>query len=217
MNHTASCEDLVTCAHALAAGGLLFRGHHANLSARANKGLWMTRGGQIAHLTSEDVGWVGFDGAGQENFEPTFREVVAMHSRVYGLRPDLGGLIHCHAPHLTAFAVAQQPLAITYEPLLRVGLSGDIPVVAWAPRGSKESVDGILDAFKIPATGAVLLANHGVLVAGAHLDQALARLTLLEEAAELALHAQWLGGAKHLPQTAYADVRARQDAFRSTP
>lgn len=212
-----SSESLLTYATQLTTSGLLFRGQHANLSVRSGAGMSMTRGGHIAHLTADDVGWVGFDGTGQENFEPTFREVIDMHRRIYIARADLCGIIHCHAPHLTAFAVAQKPLPIGYEPLLRVGLYEDIPVIAWAPRGSSASVDGILTAFHNPATGAVLLANHGVLVTGTDLASAFTRLTLLEEAAELALQASALGGMKPLPAEAYAEVKARQTQFRPAP
>ncbi|MHB0889319.1 class II aldolase/adducin family protein [Acidithiobacillus sp.] len=209
-------QALLDTAGRLRDRGLLFRGSHANLSARSGERMLMTRGGNVAQLRAEDLDWVGLDGTGQEAFQPTFREVIEMHAKVYAQRRDFGGIVHCHSAHLTAFAIAQQPLPAVYEPLLRLGIHEDVPVVAWAPRGSQESVDGILRAFVNPATSAVLLSNHGVLVAGADLGEALARLTILEEAAELVLHARALGGAKPLPKAAYEEVVERQRRFQAT-
>ncbi|MHB1203015.1 MAG: class II aldolase/adducin family protein [Acidithiobacillus sp.] len=209
-------QALLDTAGRLRDRGLLFRGSHANLSARSGERMLMTRGGDVAQLRAEDLDWAGLDGSGQEAFQPTFREVIEMHVKVYAQRRDFGGIVHCHPAHLTAFAIAQQPLPAVYEPLLRLGIHEDVPVVAWAPRGSQESVDGILRAFVNPATSAVLLSNHGVLVAGADLGEALARLTILEEAAELVLHARALGGAKPLPKAAYEEVVERQRRFQAT-
>ncbi len=62
--------------------------------------------------------------------------------------------------------------------------------------------------------GTVLLANHGVLVTGDTPEVALNRLTALEEAAELVLHARVLGGEKALPDAAYREVAERMQRFR---
>jgi L-fuculose-phosphate aldolase len=216
MNTQSIGQNLLDTANRLRDRELLFHGNHANLSVRSGERMLMTRGGDVAQLRADDLDWVGLDGSGQEAFQPTFREVIEMHAKVYSQRRDFGGIIHCHPAHLTAFAIAQQPLPAVYEPLLRLGIHEEVPVVAWAPRGSQESVKGILRAFVNPAISAVLLSNHGVLVAGADLGEALARLTALEEAAELVLHARALGGAKPLPKAAYEEVVGRQHQFQMT-
>lgn len=208
-------QDLIRVADALCQRGLLFRGAHANLSARTDDRMLITRGGSVAKLHAEDLAWLPLSTQDiREDFDANYREIINMHTRLYQHRKDVGAIIHCHPAHIAAFAVAHQPIPAVYEPLLRQGIHTDVPVVAWAPRGSDASVNGILDAFAAPETVAVLLANHGVLVTGANIEDALNRLTALEEAAELVIHARALGGAKPLPEAAYHEVAERMQQYR---
>lgn len=208
-------ETLLSTAASLQQRGLLFRGAHANLSARTSDGMLITRGGSVADLKEDDLAWLPLTAEGlQEDFDANHREIVAMHTRLYGHRADVGAIIHCHPQHSTAFAVAHKPIQAIYEPMLRQGMHTDVAIVAWAPRGSTASVNGILEAFDTPETVAVLLANHGVLVTGKTPREALDRLTALEETAELILHANVLGGAKPLPEAAYREVAERMRQFR---
>lgn len=208
-------QDLIRVADALCQRGLLFRGAHANLSARADDRVLITRGGSVAKLRTEDLAWLPLSTQDRhEDFDANYREIINMHTKLYQHRNDVGAIIHCHPAHVAAFAVAHQPIPAVYEPLLRQGIHTDVPVVAWAPRGSEASVNGIIDAFSTPETVAVLLANHGVLVTGADIENALDRLTALEETAELVLHAHALGGAKPLPEAAYHEVAERMQQYR---
>lgn len=208
-------HELIQVADALRQRGLLFRGAHANLSRRADERMLITRGGSVADLQESDLAWLPLSAQGvQEDFDANHREIIDMHTRLYRHRADVRAIIHCHPPHSTAFAVAHAPVPPVYEPMLRMGMHTEVPVVAWAPRGSAASVNGILEAFDAPDTVAVLLANHGVLVTGASPVEALNRLTALEEAAELVLHARALGGAVALPDAAYHEVAERMRQYR---
>ncbi|MDQ2895982.1 MAG: class II aldolase/adducin family protein [Actinomycetota bacterium] len=110
-----------------------------------------------------------------------------MHTCPYAARENIGAVIHTHSTHATAFAVAHEPLPCAYEPLLRYGAKV-IPVAEWAPRGSRQAVNGILAAIS-EHPHAVLLANHGLL-AFAHDPLNAARLVrAIEEAAEVTLGA----------------------------
>jgi ribulose-5-phosphate 4-epimerase/fuculose-1-phosphate aldolase len=210
-------QAVVQAARLLASAGMLFRSSHANLSARVDEHRFvMTRGGSVADLSSADLALLDVNGTVLDGtMEPAQEEVVAMHAGVYRVRPDVGAVIHTHAPHVTAFAVAREPLPLVYEPLLRFGITEPVPVVPWAPRGSEQSVGGIVDAARRPGVLAVLLANHGVLVFARGPAETARLLVTLDEAAELALMAQALGGAKPLPTTAVEEVRARMAAFGS--
>ncbi|HEV2071992.1 MAG TPA: class II aldolase/adducin family protein, partial [Acidimicrobiales bacterium] len=111
-----------------------------------------------------------------------------------------------HSPHLTAFALANQPLACRYEALLRRGQRSAVPVVPWAPRGSAAFTEGVGRAVeRHAASWAVLLGNHGVLVFGSSPMAAAKFLVTLEEAAAAELRALALGGARDLPSGALAD------------
>jgi ribulose-5-phosphate 4-epimerase/fuculose-1-phosphate aldolase len=210
---------IVEAAETLTASGMMFRGHHANLSARiAADRIVMTRGGSVARLTSEDLAVLDLGGrvVSGEAMDPTMQEIIQMHTRVYAARDTVGAVIHTHAPHITAFAVAHKPLPLVYEPVLRFGVSEEVPVIPWAPRGSEKSVGDIVDVVtKHPGLSAVMLANHGVLVFHADPLSTAQLLTTLDEAAELAWMAQALGGARPLSAAAVDEVRERMVAFGS--
>ena len=208
--------DLIEATDFLKQGGLLGRRSHANLSARwgADR-IVLTLGGNVQDLTPASFAVVGLDGTVLEGeVDPGNQEIVEMHAGVYRLRPDVGAVIHTHAPHLTAFAIAHEPLPLAYEPLLRFGLREPVPVVPWAPRGSEASVGGILRmAESHPDLSAVLLANHGVLVFHKTPASTAGLLGTLEEAAELSLMAKTLGEPRPFPDSAVAQVKERMAAF----
>lgn len=200
----------------LAQRGLLFKGSHANLSARLGSDqMVMTRGGSVAGLTSDGLAVLGLDGTVLEGeMTAVNREVIDMHTAIYRARPEVGSVIHVHAPNLTTFAVANQSLPVIYEPMLRFGIETAIPVVPWAPRGSAESVNGIIEEIRRhPHLPAVLLANHGVVAFYASPGETAELLSTLEEAAELALGAGLIGGARPMPDQALIAVRERMRQF----
>lgn len=212
-------QQIVEAAHLLAQSGMLFRGEHANLSARLDDGhILMTRGGSVAHLNADDLAVLDLEGhlAHGESMDPTLKEVIQMHTRVYKARASVGAVIHTHAPHMTVFAVAHEPIPLVYEPLLRFGVTEPIPVVPWAPRGSDKSVNAIIDVVTThPGLPAVMMANHGALVFHQDPLTTARLLTTLDEAAELTIQARALGHAKELPQEAVDEVRDRMAAFGS--
>lgn len=204
-------NQIVDAAGSLFRNDVMSHSGHANLSARAaSNSMLLTFDGHVRNLTSDGIALVGLDGKVLEgNLDPTNAEIVTMHSEIYKLKPEVGGIIHTHSPSLLVFAMAQVSLPCRYEGLLRFGQAVDVPVVPWAPRGSERSVGGIVDAVKrYPDTKAVLLANHGVLVFAQSVSAAASLLTVLEEAATAELSASTLNGAKDFPQGALDQVLA---------
>jgi ribulose-5-phosphate 4-epimerase/fuculose-1-phosphate aldolase len=209
-------KELIETAVALRDAGLMFRGHHANLSARLSiNTMLMTRGGNVASLDEDSFAIIGTDGTVLEGeVMPTQAEIIQMHAAVYRARESVGAIIHTHAPHATVFALAHQPIPVVYEPLMRFGVTEPTPVIPWAPRGSEASVQGIVDAVKAnDGVSAVLLANHGVLAFGKSPMDTAQLLATLDEAAELILQARLLGGEKPLPSQAFEQIEQRKQAF----
>ncbi|NNM98094.1 MAG: class II aldolase/adducin family protein [Candidatus Dormibacteraeota bacterium] len=207
----------------VAAAATLFRNRvmshtgHANLSARmGDDEMLLTVSGMVRDLGPDGMAKVRLDGTVLEgDLDPTNAEIVDMHAKVYLERPQVGGVIHTHSPSLLGFAMANRPLPCRYEALLRFGQAAEVPVVPWAPRGSERSVGGIVDALhEHPATQAVLLGNHGVLVLGKDPQAAAALLTVLEEAAAAELAAVTMGGARDFPEGALDEVRAAMARVR---
>lgn len=211
-------ENIVNAAQLLLSSGVMQHSGHANLSARFNKDqMVLASKGNVRGLAAEDLAIVSFDGdVITGKIDPPTAEIVAMHTAVYRAREKVGSVIHTHSPHITAFALAHEPLPCAYEAFLRFGLSDAIPVAAWAPRGSMESVANIVGQIeKYPDVPAVLLANHGILAFGRDPLQVAQLIIAMEEAAEMTLAACTLGGPKPFPPDALEQERRRMTQFKS--
>jgi L-ribulose-5-phosphate 4-epimerase len=210
-------QQLLAAAARLVAAGVVSASGHGNLSARLGPDrMVLAAGASLRDLAAKDLGAIGLDGSDAEvELDPSAREIVPMHAEVYRARADIGAIVHTHSPFATAFAVAGHPIACRYEALLRFGQATDVPVVPWAPRGSPESVQGILDTLdQVPETRAVLLGNHGLLVFGPDVPSAVDLLIAVEEGAGAEWRAAALGGSKPLPAGALDAVRASMAAAR---
>ena len=211
-------DAIVQATELLFKAGVMQHGGHGNLSARLpGDQMVLTSRGNIRRLTTADLAVVTFDGQMiSGSMEPTNAEIVPMHAAVYRARSDVGAIIHTHSPHVTAFALAHQPLPVAYEGLLRFGTQEPIPVADWAPRGSDESVGNILRQLEQhPSAPAVLLANHGLLAFGSDPLQAAQLIVSMEEAAEITLRARELGGEKPFPAGAVEKEQQRMRQFQA--
>ena len=111
-------------------------------------------------------------------------EEIWFHLGIYKSRRDVGAVIHTHSPAATAFAVAGRELpSITAQ---AAKILGKIPLVGYAPPGSKELAKLVVKAFK-PEVKAVLLRGHGSISVGKNLTEAFNNADLLEETARIAL------------------------------
>src|SRR5205085_12007157 len=173
--------------------------------------------GLHSQLTPEQVAVVTFDGEViGGTLEAATREIVAMHASVYRVRADVNSVMHTHSPHVTSFALAHEPLPCVYEAFLRFGITDDIPVASWAPRGSRESVDNIVEQLQQhPTAPAVLLANHGLLAFSRDPLSTAFLIVAMEEAAEMTLESRTLGGEKGFPMGALEREREHMRRFGS--
>jgi L-fuculose-phosphate aldolase len=178
-------------------------------------GMLITGVSSLQGQTPETLAALDLDGNLIEGkLASTSAEIVSMHAVIYKQRPEVGAVIHTHSPMVSTYAMAHQELPIHYEGLLRQGVSSPIPVAAWGPRGSRESIAHIETALESHSdASAVLLANHGLLAWGK--DQlSTARLIIsLEEAAEMMLRADHIGGSQPLPPGALEQVKDHIRAF----
>lgn len=212
-------EQLVQAARMLGETGVMSHSGHGNMSMRLPESglMLLTSVSRLTHLTPEQLVVVTFDGEVVEGtLDPTSREIVTMHSCVYRVRQEVNAVIHTHSPRATSFALAHQPLPCVYEAFLRFGMTEDIPVAAWAPRGSKESTDAIVEQLqKHPAVSAVLLGNHGLLAFSSNPAATAQLIVIMEEAAQLTLDAQTLGGPKPFPADALEREQKHMQQFGS--
>src|SRR5207247_10419782 len=143
-------QAILTNAELVVRTGVLWHSNHGNSSVRLpDNSMLITGVSSLQGQTPETLARLDLDGNLLEgNLASTSAEIIGMHAIVYKLRPHVGAVVHTHSPMVSTYAMAHQPLPIHYEGLLRQGVSEDIPVAAWGPRGSRESIEHIDNALK---------------------------------------------------------------------
>jgi L-fuculose-phosphate aldolase len=188
--------QLVDAARAVVAGRAISANGHGNISVRVpgEDAMAFSSAASLNALGPQDIALVGLDGSLLEGtLTPIQAAVVAMHTFLYRHDPEVGAVLHTHAPAATAFAVARRPIDCWIEAMAMFGLADGVPVAGYAPRGSDEAVANIRDALR-PGVPAVLLANHGVLTFHRTTELAVLVNGVIEEAAQAALAAEAIGG-----------------------
>jgi autoinducer 2 (AI-2) kinase len=111
-----------------------------------------------------------------------------MHCAIYKARPDVGAIIHTHAPQATVLGLADIP----FSPVsTEAAFLGDVPRVPYILPGTQDLARATVEAL---AEGAgVLLMNHGLLVAASDLRKAANISSVIEWTAGVILGCYALG------------------------
>jgi autoinducer 2 (AI-2) kinase len=105
-----------------------------------------------------------------------------MHTRILQRKSQATAVIHAHAPNATILANCGLPfLPISTE----AAFFGNIPRVAFLMPGTPELADAVADAME--DEWAVLMINHGIIVAGRNLRRAADMVEIIERSAEVIL------------------------------
>ena len=210
-------DQIIQAAKTLIGSGVMSLSQHGNISARlpGTDTFLLTAGGSLASMTPENIALFNLEGTLLDGaVEPTSAEIVDMHGIVYQLRPDMGGAIHTHSPFATSFAVAGQSIPLIYEAQVRFDMIDGVPLAAYGPRGSKESVNNIAKVLESnQEIRGLLLANHGVLAFSDDPVAAARANIVIEETAILALNARIIGQAMEIPSSMIGETRQRRDSF----
>ncbi|HYZ34284.1 MAG TPA: aldolase [Crenalkalicoccus sp.] len=175
-------------------GRLLF-GRGFSVGSAGNISVRLAEGGVLITPTNSCLGRL--DPARISRLDAEWRHVagdrpskeVFMHRAFLEVRPEAQAVVHLHSTHATAIACLAQPgEAEPIPPLtpyfvMRVG--GRLPVLPYFRPGDPAMGEAIAAAAR--EARAVLLANHGPVVSGGSLDDAVYAAEELEEAARLAL------------------------------
>lgn len=113
------------------------------------------------------------------------------HSWVYRARPDVGCIVHSHALHTSALSMLETPLAVSHmDTCLLFDDVAFVPKWPGVPVGNEE---GDLIAGALGSKRALLLAHHGLLVAGRSVEECCLVALAFERAARMHLLAASCG------------------------
>jgi L-fuculose-phosphate aldolase len=180
--------DLIAAAQAMQPAGLN-KGTSGNVSVRHGDGFYITPTGMpYAQLVADDIPLMALDGSHQGSRKPSSE--WRFHRDLYAARPDVGAVLHAHSPFAVSLACLRRDIPPFHYMIARFG--GDtIRCADYAIFGS-EALSASAMAAMADRKGC-LLANHGLLVAGRDLDEALALAIELEELCEQYWRACQLG------------------------
>ncbi len=202
-------QSLITAAHRMAAEGLN-RGTAGNLSQRAKldgvDGFYVTPTGMsYDSLQAEDIPFVKLaDGSHVGRRLPSSE--WRFHRDIYAARPETGAVLHAHSPFATSLACLRRDIPPFHYMIARFG--GDtVRCSDYATFGTQALSDTALAALE--ERRGCLLANHGMIVCGKDLGEALALGVELESLSEQFWRASQLDSPVLLDTEQMAEALAR--------
>lgn len=137
---------------------------------------------------------------------------VLLHLEIFKARPDVNGVVHCHAPHATAFAITGKPIPRAAMPEAEYFL-GEIPTAPYETPGTQDFAETVLPYVQHSNT--CLLANHGIVCYADSLDQAYTLTEILDAYCRILLLAEQLGPIQSIPAEKCAELAAqrKRDGF----
>ncbi|MFJ4175131.1 3-oxo-tetronate 4-phosphate decarboxylase [Microbacterium sp. NPDC089696] len=165
----------------------LTHGSTGNVSLRTGDGILVTpTGSSLGTVTEDDLSLIDASGAHLAGPRPS--KEAFLHAAVLRARPSARAVVHTHSTHAAAVSClrdldetdALPPLTAYFA--MRVGR---LPLLPYHAPGD-DALEGIAEAAARTHT-ALLLRNHGPVVAGASLSAAMDALEELEETAKLFL------------------------------
>lgn len=206
-NDTDLCQQAVAAIARLDALGMN-RGSTGNLSLRFGAGMWITPTGMGAdELRPQDLVWLGWDGTLRGDWQPSSE--WQFHRAIYTARPDLGAIVHTHSVHATALACLRRELP-SFHYMVAVAGGDSVPCVPYHLYGTEALSAAVAQAML--DRDACLMANHGLVAAGATLQRAMKVVQEIESLCGVYLQALAVGEPVLLSSDEMAAVIQR---FRS--
>jgi ribulose-5-phosphate 4-epimerase/fuculose-1-phosphate aldolase len=181
-----AAEQIIQSARSIFARGLT-HGSTGNISVRTEEGILVTpTGSSLGTVSVGDLSLI--DGSGGHLSGPKPSKESFLHAAVLRARPDANAVVHTHSTYSAAVSCMSglnmdnvlPPLTAYYA--MRIG---QLPLLPYHAPGDTE-LEGLAQATAANRH-AMLLSNHGPVVAGNTLPAAMDALEELEETARLFL------------------------------
>ncbi|TLM80955.1 3-oxo-tetronate 4-phosphate decarboxylase [Pseudarthrobacter sp. NamE5] len=179
-------EEIVATARSLFTRSLT-HGSSGNISLRVPEGALITpTGSSLGTVTPEELSLISLEGAHLDGPRPS--KEAFLHAAMFRERPGAQAVIHTHSTHAAAVSCLDglnhddvlPPLTAYYA--MRVGRLPLLPYHAPGDQALQSTVESVARE-----NSTLLLSNHGPVVAGPALREALDALEELEETAKLFL------------------------------
>lgn len=123
---------------------------------------------------------------------------VLLHLEIMRNRPDVKSVVHCHPPHATAFAVANEPIPQCILPEVEVFM-GEVPIAPYETPGDQRFAETVTPFLK--ATNTIILKNHGTVSFGKSVEDAYWKTEILDAYCRILLLSKQMGQPEYLNET----------------
>jgi ribulose-5-phosphate 4-epimerase/fuculose-1-phosphate aldolase len=186
MNKTAIIDELIAESRALydrklihAAGG--------NTSVRDGDFVWITQtGAELGKLTEDKIVKVDLEGIVLEGKAPS--KEMAMHLAMYRAREKARAVVHVHPTYSIALSTLISKESNDVVPAYTMAFyvrAGRVPMIPYHPSGSHalhEAVEALA-----PVHHAILLRQHGLIVAGPDMSTAIGVVEEVEQCCQISV------------------------------
>lgn len=157
--------------------------------------VWITPSGiDKGNLRPEDINCIKADGTITGKHKPSSE--FPFHRAIYKKRPELKAIIHAHPPALVSFSIAHLIPDTNIVPQAKY-ICGPIGYADYDVPGSEELGEKIAGVFE-EGFNAVIMENHGTVVAGTDMKDTYTRFETLEFCARTIIYAKAIGKVKYL-------------------
>ncbi|KQU24449.1 aldolase [Methylobacterium sp. Leaf94] len=163
-------------------------GSSGNISLRLDDGGWLVTptNASLGFLDPDTISRLDAKGALVSGHAPT--KEIPLHAALYDSRTEARAIVHLHSTHAVAVSMLPEidpkavlpPLTPYY--LMRAGATALVPYYRPGDPAVADAIRGLAGRY-----ASVLLANHGPVVAGSTLENAVFATEELEETAKLYL------------------------------
>ncbi|MBN1147102.1 MAG: class II aldolase/adducin family protein [Anaerolineales bacterium] len=179
-------DSLIRYSKALYDRGLV-HASGGNTSVRIGEHVWITQTGAVlGELTETDLSKVTLDGKLLEGGRPS--KELGMHLAMYRAQPEARAIIHVHPTHTIAFSTLVSVANLDAIPAYTAAFylrAGRVPMIGYYPSGAEELHHAVAELA--PYFHAILLRQHGIVVAARNMSEAMGAVEEIEQCARIAL------------------------------
>jgi 3-dehydro-4-phosphotetronate decarboxylase len=158
-----------------------------NTSVRDGDTVWITQtGAELGKLTDAEIVKVDLDGNVLQGGVPS--KEMGMHLAMYQARETARAVVHVHPTYAIAFSTLIPAETASSVPPYTAAFyvrAGRVPMIGYHPSGA-HSLHVAVDALA-PDYHAILLRQHGLIVAGADMSSAIGVVEEVEQCCQIAV------------------------------
>jgi L-fuculose-phosphate aldolase len=174
-------EELIATYARLTELGFLV-GTWGNIAVRLADGLLVTPSKlPLSEMGAEDLVVCSWEGKVAKGLRLPTSE-MHLHRLLLLRRPDIGALVHAHSPNASAISCTGASIPVILEDMAQI-IGGEVRCASYVPAGRHLELGENAARAIGDAAVAVLLGNHGPVVGGRTLAEALVATEVLEKAA----------------------------------